>query len=82
MALAQSKLRIAAVLCGMASIALSVPAEAQWGGYGGHRGGRQCPMGDCGYRRPPSPGSRVGMICYNFAGKPYVYKGIGRCPIS
>ena len=88
------------------------------GGYGG--GGRPCPRGDCGYRpggggygggsggwnqgqggyggggyggggyRPTGyrddgyggGGRRPGKVCYNFGGKPYVYMGRGRCPIS
>ena len=24
----------------------------------------------------------LGKVCYNFAGKPYIYRGRGRCPIS
>ncbi|TGD96084.1 hypothetical protein [Methylobacterium nonmethylotrophicum] len=74
---------MAATVGGLAALLLAVPAEAQWGGYGGRgqHGGRHCPMGDCGYHRPRPPGGG-GKICYNFAGRPYVYKGRGRCPIS
>jgi hypothetical protein len=38
--------------------------------------------------RPSSGGALVtptpsaGKVCYNFVGRPYVYKGQGRCPIS
>jgi len=50
------------------------------GGEGGYRptgyGGNG--YGPGGYGNGPS----LGKVCYNFAGKPYIYRGRGRCPIS
>ena len=42
------------------------------GGYGGDG------YGPGGYGNGP----KLGKVCYNFAGKPYIYRGRGRCPIS
>lgn len=44
--------------------------------------GMGSPYGDNGYRLPPFGRRQSGITCYNFVGKPYTYKGGGRCPIS
>lgn len=63
-------------------------AEAQWERRGGWEG-RRCPGGACydrrAPRRPPWAGNRgasQGKVCYNIVGRPYLYRGGGRCPMS
>ena len=62
-----------------------------WGQGGGYGSGmRHCPMGDCGFRPVGYGGygagsygqAPMGKVCYNFAGRPYIHNGPGRCPIS
>jgi hypothetical protein len=49
---------------------------SQWGG--------NLPSSYPGYveYRPPSYGYPRPKVCYNFVGRPYLYHGRGRCPIS
>ncbi|ACA16868.1 hypothetical protein M446_2412 [Methylobacterium sp. 4-46] len=82
--------RLVVMISGTAALVLAVPAEAQWGGYGGWKpdrggrdGGAHCGrFAGCGPRPVGIGGPRPGKICYNFAGRPYLYRGGGRCPIS
>ncbi|WP_407522047.1 hypothetical protein [Methylobacterium oryzisoli] len=77
---AQTMPRLIALVLGAAVLAGTMPAQAQSGYHGGHgRYGGWTRGGHGGVYRPADHG---GKVCYNLVGKPYVYKGRGRCPIS
>ncbi len=66
------------------------PGRPNRGTVGGGYGGGSYGGDDYGYR-PTGYGDggyggggpvNLGKVCYNFAGKPYIYRGRGRCPIS